>query len=40
MASHYLTTGAKTPETETAAAQKVVHGMLAAIESRGEAAVR
>ncbi len=40
MAVHYLKKAAKTPETETATAQKVVHEMLAAIESRGEAAVR
>ena len=40
MAIHYLKKAAKTPETETATAQKVVHEMLAAIESRGEAAVR
>lgn len=40
MAVHYLKKAAKTPESETATAQKVVHEMLAAIESRGEAAVR
>ncbi|HET8609278.1 MAG TPA: histidinol dehydrogenase [Burkholderiales bacterium] len=36
----YLKRAAKTPETETGAARKVVNEMLAEIESRGEAAVR
>jgi sulfopropanediol 3-dehydrogenase len=36
----YLKKAAKTPETETGAARKVVEEMLAAIEARGEAAVR
>ena len=36
----YLKKASKTPETETAAAQKVVTEMLAAIETGGEAAVR
>ena len=36
----YLKKASKTPETETATAQKVVTDMLAAIESGGEAAVR
>jgi sulfopropanediol 3-dehydrogenase len=40
MAIEYLKRAAKTPETETGAAQKVVAEMLAAIEARGEAAVR
>jgi sulfopropanediol 3-dehydrogenase len=40
MTIHYLKKAAKTPETETATAQKVVTGMLADIEARGEAAVR
>ena len=40
MAIHYLKKATKTPETETAAAQKVVTEMLADIEARGEAAVR
>ena len=40
MATTYLKRAAKTPETETAAAQKVVHEMLATIEAGGEAAVR
>jgi sulfopropanediol 3-dehydrogenase len=40
MTINYLKKAAKTPETETATAQKVVTGMLADIEARGEAAVR
>ena len=36
----YLKKAAKTPETETATAQKVVTEMLADIQTRGEAAVR
>ena len=40
MAIHILKKAAKTPETETATAQKVVHEMLAAIEAGGEDAVR
>ena len=40
MAIHYLRKASKTPETETAAAQKVVTEMLAAIDADGEAAVR
>ena len=40
MAIEYLKKAAKTPETESAAAQKVASDMLADIESRGEAAVR
>ena len=36
----YLKKASKTPETETATAQKVVTDMLAAIETGGEAAVR
>jgi sulfopropanediol 3-dehydrogenase len=36
----YLKTATKTPETETATAQKVVADMLAEIQSNGEAAVR
>jgi sulfopropanediol 3-dehydrogenase len=36
----YLKKAAKTPETETASAKKVVEEMLAAIQARGEAAVR
>ncbi|MDP2325421.1 MAG: histidinol dehydrogenase, partial [Gammaproteobacteria bacterium] len=40
MTIHYLKKAAKTPETETATAQKVVSGMLADIEARGEAAVK
>ena len=40
MPATYLKRAAKTPETETAAAQKVVNEMLAEIERRGEAAVR
>ncbi len=40
MAITYLKKASKTPETETATAQKVVNEMLAAIESGGEEAVR
>ena len=40
MAITYLKKAGKTPETETATAQKVVGEMLAAIESGGEQAVR
>ncbi len=40
MAVTYLKKAAKTPETETASAQKVAADMLAAIERGGEAAVR
>ena len=40
MPATYLKRAAKTPETETAAARKVVNEMLAEIERRGEAAVR
>jgi sulfopropanediol 3-dehydrogenase len=40
MAVHYLKKAAKTPETETATAQKVVTEMLAEITARGESAVR
>jgi sulfopropanediol 3-dehydrogenase len=40
MASTYLKRAAKTPETETATAQKVVTEMLAEIGRNGEAAVR
>ena len=40
MAITYLKKAGKTPETETATAQKVVNEMLAAIESGGEQAVR
>ena len=36
----YLKRAAKTPETETATAQKVAGDMLAAIQAEGEAAVR
>ncbi|KQW40306.1 histidinol dehydrogenase [Rhizobacter sp. Root404] len=36
----YLKTATKTPETETATAQKVVADMLAEIQANGEAAVR
>ena len=36
----YLKKAAKTPETETSTARKVVDEMLAGIEARGEAAVR
>lgn len=40
MAIHYLKQASKTPETETATAQKVVTDMLAAIDAGGEEAVR
>ncbi|MBL8324376.1 MAG: histidinol dehydrogenase [Rubrivivax sp.] len=40
MTTTYLKRASKTPETETATAQKVVTEMLAAIESGGEEAVR
>lgn len=40
MAVNYLKRASKTPETETATAQKVVTEMLHEIETRGEAAVR
>lgn len=40
MTTRYLKTASKTPETETATAQKVVTAMLAEIDQRGEAAVR
>ena len=40
MTVHVLKRASKTPETETLAAQKVVGEMLAAIEARGETAVR
>jgi sulfopropanediol 3-dehydrogenase len=40
MSLDYLKRAAKTPETETATARKVVEDMLAEIERRGEAAVR
>jgi sulfopropanediol 3-dehydrogenase len=40
MSVMYLKKATKTPETETASAQKVVLDMLAAIEKGGEAAVR
>ena len=40
MAIDYLKRAAKTPETETAAARKVVEQMLAEIRARGEQAVR
>ncbi|HVL08578.1 MAG TPA: histidinol dehydrogenase [Burkholderiaceae bacterium] len=40
MATQYLKRASKTPETETATAQKVVNEMLHEIETRGEAAVR
>lgn len=40
MTIQYLKKAAKTPETETATAQKVVGEMLAEIEARGEDAVR
>lgn len=40
MTVHYLKKANKTPETETATAQKVVGDMLAAIQMDGEAAVR
>jgi len=40
MSTTYLKTAAKTPQTETATAQKVVTDMLAQIQARGEDAVR
>ena len=40
MGTEYLKKAGKTPETETGNARKVVEEMLAAIEARGEAAVR
>jgi sulfopropanediol 3-dehydrogenase len=40
MATQYLKRASKTPETETATAQKVVTEMLHEIETRGEVAVR
>ena len=40
MGIEYLKKAGKTPETETGNARKVVEEMLAAIEARGEAAVR
>lgn len=40
MGSTYLKRASKTPETETATAQKVVNEMLARIEAEGEQAVR
>lgn len=40
MTTNYLKRATKTPETETATAQKVVADMLAEIEANGEAAVR
>lgn len=40
MATRYLKKASKTPETESGQARKVVDGMLAEIEQRGEAAVR
>ncbi len=40
MTTTYLKKASKTPETETATAQAVVHEMLAEIGARGEAAVR
>jgi sulfopropanediol 3-dehydrogenase len=40
MGTTYLKKASKTPETETATAQKVVADMLAEIEKHGEAAVR
>jgi sulfopropanediol 3-dehydrogenase len=40
MSVEFLKKAAKTPDTETASARKVVEEMLAAIEARGEAAVR
>jgi len=40
MAIEYLKQASKTPESETAAARRVVEDMLAEIERRGEAAVR
>ena len=40
MTTTYLKKASKTPETETATAQKVVTTMLAEIDRGGEAAVR
>ncbi len=40
MSTHYLKRASKTPETETATAQKVVTEMLAEIDRAGEQAVR
>jgi sulfopropanediol 3-dehydrogenase len=40
MTVHYLKQATRTPETESAAARKVAHDMLADIQTRGEAAVR
>ena len=40
MATTYLKKASKSPETETATAQKVVADMLAEIEKHGESAVR
>lgn len=40
MTTTYLKRASKTPETETATAQKVVNEMLAEIDQKGEAAVR
>jgi sulfopropanediol 3-dehydrogenase len=40
MTLHYLKKAAKTPETDTAEARRVVEEMLAAIRAKGEAAVR
>lgn len=40
MAREYLKTATKTPQTESAAAQRIAGEMLADIEARGEAAVR
>jgi sulfopropanediol 3-dehydrogenase len=40
MSVEFLKKAAKTPDTETASARKVVEEMLTAIEARGEAAVR
>jgi len=40
MSTHYLKRASKTPDTETATAQKVVTEMLAEIERAGEQAVR
>src|SRR4029079_3078133 len=40
MGIEYLKKATKTPDSETASARKVVDEMLAAIEKRGEAAVR
>src|SRR5258706_14281052 len=40
MGIEYLKKAAKTPDTETATARKIVEDMLAEIEKHGEAAVR